>query len=386
MILKLKIMMFCLKHTGNPLLNSNVLLKSEMKIGILTFHRCINYGSYWQTRCLYEKLTSLGHDIEILDHRSIRTDLAEWRCALKPVLPTPVPDSDIPLYRKKIEKFFNAFRSYRLSEAFNLDTPPSLDKFDLIIVGSDEVWNLSHPWFGGHSIFFGSEIKTCKLISYAASFGNFDSTNKLDASWASMLSKFESISVRDYNSSEIIKNTLGFEPEIVLDPCLLYPLSSEKVAIYNNKYLAVYGHNFSPQFARNLRSWADKKRIKLISIGYRNDWVHQNWIDAGPIEFMSFIEQSEAVITNFFHGCIFSFIFSKPFICNTTPYRTHKIRDLMRLTGSMNRLATDEISEISVNSLLTLPPETSVINTISDLRTKSNGYLKQSLLVNIASY
>jgi hypothetical protein len=356
-----------------------------MKIGILTFHRCINYGSYWQTRCLYERLTGLGYEVEILDHRSIRTDIAELRCALKPVLPTPVPDSDIPLYRKKTEKFFDLFSSYRLSDAFNIDNPPSFHKYDLIIVGSDEVWNLSHPWFGGHALFFGSNLNSGKLISYAASFGNYDSSNKLDATWVSRLLHFDRISVRDYNSSEIIRNALGYEPEIVLDPCLLYPMSSEIRSVYFN-YMAVYGHNFSPLFAQNLRSWADKKKIKLISIGYRNDWVHQNWIDAGPLEFMSFIENSDAVITNFFHGCIFSFIFSKPFLCNTTPYRTNKIRDLMKLTGSMNRIATDEISANTADSLLTQPPETSVSSTISDLRTRSDKYLMQSLLVNVVNY
>jgi hypothetical protein len=282
-----------------------------MKIGILTFHKCINYGSYWQTRCLYEKLSELGHEVEILNHNSSKVDFAEWRCALKPVLPTPVPESDVLLYRKKTEKFFEAFRSYRLSEAFNLENPPSFGEYDLIIVGSDEVWNLSHPWYGGYEVFYGSGIKAGRLISYAASFGNFDSSGKIDTKWVSMLLKFDRISVRDFNSSEIIKDALGFEPEIVLDPCLLYPVKIEAPVPYDN-YMAVYGHNFSPLFAKNIRLWADKRRLKLVSIGYRNHWAHQQWIDAGPFEFISFIEKSQAVITNFFHGCIFSFIFSKP--------------------------------------------------------------------------
>ena len=52
------------------------------KIGVLTFHRCINYGSYWQARCLVEGLRARGHDAVLLDHDSPQVNRAEWRCAL----------------------------------------------------------------------------------------------------------------------------------------------------------------------------------------------------------------------------------------------------------------------------------------------------------------
>ena len=47
------------------------------RIGVLTFHRCINYGSYWQARCLTEGLRRRGHDAGLLDHRSARVNRAE---------------------------------------------------------------------------------------------------------------------------------------------------------------------------------------------------------------------------------------------------------------------------------------------------------------------
>jgi hypothetical protein len=49
------------------------------RIGVLTFHRCINYGSYWQARCLVEGLRERGHDAVLLDHNSACTNVAEWR-------------------------------------------------------------------------------------------------------------------------------------------------------------------------------------------------------------------------------------------------------------------------------------------------------------------
>src|SRR3954466_3888030 len=84
-------------------------MNPQDKIGVLTFHRCINYGSYWQARCLVEGLRARGRETVLLEHHSSRVNLAEWRCALQPVLPTPVPKSDHSLYADKIRKFFNAF-------------------------------------------------------------------------------------------------------------------------------------------------------------------------------------------------------------------------------------------------------------------------------------
>src|SRR5918912_590254 len=93
------------------------------KIGVLTFHRCINYGSYWQARCLVEGLRARGHDAVLLEHHSARVNRAEWRCGFQPVLPTPVPKRDYPLYGVKMLKFFRAFAALPRSRRFELDLP-----------------------------------------------------------------------------------------------------------------------------------------------------------------------------------------------------------------------------------------------------------------------
>ena len=80
------------------------------RIGVLTFHRCINHGSYWQARCLLDGLCARGHRAELLDHHSRKVDVAEWRCALRPTLPTHVPRADHRPYRDKVEKFRKVFK------------------------------------------------------------------------------------------------------------------------------------------------------------------------------------------------------------------------------------------------------------------------------------
>ena len=80
-----------------------------MRIGVLTFHRCINYGSYWQARCLTESLQARGHNAILLDHHSRAVTSAEWRCALQPTLPERSPISHQRLYAAKARKFLSAF-------------------------------------------------------------------------------------------------------------------------------------------------------------------------------------------------------------------------------------------------------------------------------------
>src|SRR5690606_9835177 len=138
--------------------NADPIPDERLKIGILTFHRCINYGSYWQARCLAEGLRTAGHEVVILDHDSRRINIAEWRSALRPMLPNATPLADHPRYREKILRFFRAFGSLPLSTRFGLDAPAGAEPCDLVLVGSDEVWNLSHPWYGRCALFYGDGL------------------------------------------------------------------------------------------------------------------------------------------------------------------------------------------------------------------------------------
>ena len=352
-----------------------------LKIGVLTFHRCINYGSYWQARCLAEGLQARGHQAVILDHDSDRVNRVEWTCAFQPVLPTTVPKSDYPLYREKILKFFQTFKSLPLSPRFQLENPAEMEEYDMVVVGSDEVWNLSHPWFGGCSIFYGDGLKAQRLVSYAASFGNYDASWGMEPAWAEKLRNFSMISVRDENSQTIIKNALGFVPEMVLDPCLQFPVHPEERNLnqLQKPYVAVYGHNFTESFAREIRNWANSRNLPLISIGYRNDWADEQWLTADPHDFAHFMAQSEAVATNFFHGCVFALRNAKPFVCETTPYRRYKLQGLMAKIGGEKHLLPEGTPPEVYSARLNEPLDTGILQKIEFLRQTSHAYLDRAL-------
>jgi hypothetical protein len=326
-----------------------------------------------------EGLRARGHEAVLLDHDSRRVNLAEWRCAFRPVLPAAVPASDVPLYRGKIRKFFDAFASLPLSRRFSLEGSTEMERFDLVVVGSDEVWNLSHPWYGGCALFFGDGIRARRLISYAASFGSHRTVEELEPWWADRLRRFDAISVRDETSRGVIRDALGVEPELALDPCLQFAGTAVPVADDRRPFVAVYGHTFSRSFGLHMRRWASARGYRLVSIGYRNDWADDQWIAAGPDEFARALSRAAALATNFFHGCVFALRDATPFVCEMSPYRKSKIRDLLTMVGGMRHLVSPAAAPAAYDDCLSEPVADAVLRRIAGFRRSADAYLDASL-------
>lgn len=351
------------------------------RTGVLTFHRCINYGSYWQARCLVEALRQRGQEPVLLDYESPRADLAEWKCGIRPVLPTPVPRKDYFLYALKILKFYRALSLLPRSRRVALEDPSGMERFDRVVVGSDEVWNLRHPWYGGCSLFWGVGIPARRLVSYAASFGSYHASEGLDSAWADRLRSFASISIRDENSRSIVRAALGIDPELVLDPCLLAaPPAEDRSPAPRRQYVAVYGHNFSQEFAREVRRWARSRGYPLVSIGYRNAWAHSQWITAGPHDFARFIARARAVATNFFHGCVFALRHARPFVCEASSYRWNKLEGLTAAVGGEKHFVGEGTPAAAYDAVLEEPLDPAILQRIAALRRSSEAYLDRALV------
>ena len=356
-------------------------MAGKQRIGVLTFHRCINYGSYWQARALVEGLRTRGHDAELLDHRNDKVTSAEWRCAFQPTLPERTPRSDFPLYAAKTRRFLDAFASLPESAPFPLDTPALPHGYDAVVVGSDEVWNLSHPWYGGKELFYGHGLGSARLVSYAASFGNYSCHWGISAALADRLKGFERLSVRDENSYWLVHGSTGRDPAMVLDPVLQWPETSSVEARTDPRppYILLYGHGFPDWYLREVRSAADRNQQKVVSIGYRNPMADEQLLDAGPLEFAEAMAGAAAVATNFFHGSVFALRHGKPFAAVSTPYRHNKLRDLTAALGCEERLMLEEPADGLVADLLSRPPGAAVDARIAELRKQSHDFLDEAL-------
>lgn len=350
-----------------------------MKLGILTFHRCINYGSYWQTRCLAEGLRARGHEVEILDHDCSEVTRAELSCALQPRLPERTPAEELPAYKAKVRRFMKALERLPLSRSFSLHDPAASGRYDAVIVGSDEVWNFRHPWYNGKPAFFGDGFRTDRLLSYAASFGNHPAEDGIGEDWSRRLDRFCAISVRDENSRKLIETATGRDPEVTLDPCLQFPKFACADGNAQDEYAIVYGHSFPEWFAIMMRNWADAQCIKLVSLGYSNQWADVQLVDAGPIDFARLMTGAQAVATNFFHGSVFALLNGRPWVAAPSDYRSIKLRGLASLVGATDRIVSEATAETELRDLLATPREQAVSERIAEHRSRSDAFLDAAL-------
>jgi hypothetical protein len=350
-----------------------------MKVGVLTFHKCINYGSYWQARCLVEALRARGHDAELLDHDCECIRRAEVRCALQPKLPERTPPNELKTYAEKTRRFVEAIARLPLSRRFSLHEPQAAREYDAIVVGSDEVWNFRHPWYGSKPIFFGEGLRTGRLVSYAASFGNHSAWQGIHPAWARKLRRFSALSVRDENSWHLVRGGTKREPELVLDPCLLFPGAAKTRPASSGDYAVVYGHGF-PRWLRGLaRRWSGRSGMPLVSLGYSNDFADEQRVAIGPVEFARVMSGASAVITNFFHGCVFALLNGKPWATVPSDDRSIKIPDLAAMLGTEHRLVEEQVGGVEFADLLETPIQASVAARVEELRERSNAYLDAAL-------
>lgn len=353
---------------------------SGKKVGILTFHKCINYGSYWQARCLAAGLRTRGHEVELLDHDCKCIRRAEVRCALQPKLPQRTSARELRHYAEKTRRFIKAIAELPLSRRFSLHEPERAAEYDAIVVGSDEVWNFRHPWYGSTPIFFGDGLKAGRLVSYAASFGNHSAWDGMHKAWADRLGRFSAISVRDENSWHLVRNGIDREPSLVLDPCLQF---TDTISFMPEReeppFALVYGHAFPAWLRRKVRRWANRRGVKLISVGYSNDFADEQRIAADPHDFARLMAGAQAVITNFFHGCVFALLNGKPWASAPSDYRSIKIPDLAATLGAQHRLVDEATPEGRLSELLETPLQPEVAANIERARARSAEYLDAAL-------
>jgi hypothetical protein len=236
---------------------------------------------------------------------------------------------------------------------------------------------MHHPWYGGKAIFYGDGLPADRLVAYAASFGNHDASEGLHHWWADKLRRFMAISVRDGNSRAMLQRSLDAEPELVLDPVLQFPPKTPPGPAQGDgakPYVAVYGW-----YGQAVREYARQRGYRLVSIGYRNEWADEQRIGAGPLEFARLIANAASVATNFFHGCVFALLNSRPFACVASAYRSNKLRDLVGAVGAERRLVGGPEQGREIAGLLAAPLSPLVAARIASLRQNSNRYLAHAL-------
>lgn len=340
-----------------------------MKIGIITMHKVLNFGSALQAYALQRVLDNNGYDSEIIDYdfppRSptldrFNTTVRFWIYQLRTGT----------FFEKSKKRYFKQFykRFFRLSsKRYNKQTVARVNNiYDVFLTGSDQVWNPT--WIKDDTTFLLSFAADDKpKCSYASSFAISKIPDKYKSAYKRYLCRYHHISVREKSGVDIVRSLIGVEPELVLDPTLLltdndyHKLSSQSRLRIDEPYVLVYMltymYNPFPDVNNIVRMVHERMGGKVVYLGsgkfsaYSKDCICVD--NLGPCEFISLIENASFVITSSFHGTAFASIFNKPLISTVKSLNDTdgRMPTLLSLIGGECSLVEYKATDIDLSNI-----------------------------------
>lgn len=293
-------------------------------VALMTWHTDDNYGTVLQAYALREQIKKNGFEkVDLIASTPNRPVLKLIKRLKVNNLITKILLSKENIKNKCLEKTFkfNKFRESKFTFSKKCEDASDLfllnDEYDKFVCGSDQIWS---PILYDENYFLGFVKDNSKKIAYAPSLGLSKIENEgIKKSIKEQIDTFSALSIREEQGRKILKEITDKEIEVVLDPTLLLDKkewnklfnlagSSEQYIVYycltNNKK----HYSFAKKMARKLN-----KKLVIIP-GNVIDYLHKNVINASPEEFLSLIYNAFLVITDSFHGTIFSVNFNVPFI------------------------------------------------------------------------
>jgi len=357
-------------ETSNKQNNQNN--KMGKKVGILSMQRVINYGSFLQAYALKQLLLQNGADevyfIDIEKGRELpgfeySKNQSKWH-KLKRLLQIIFTGL---LFQKIRDRKFTKRLKKSIEDCFpilELDKPAPKE-FDLVVIGSDEVFNCCQPAPWGYTLqLYGRVLNAKKVISYAGSFGHtrYEQLVQLgiDKEIGETMKTMAAISVRDQNSYDIVEKLTGIKAEMHLDPVLIYGYEkeiAERKVSYPGKYMVIYsyqGRINDKMEIKEITSFAKEHKLKLISIFCRYDWCDEAIIPETPFDVLGWFKGAEYVVTDTFHGTIFSIITGRMFV--TLVRKTGRVTNGEKISSLLRQLELGqrcvEIDKNALNSKL----------------------------------
>ena len=299
-----------------------------MKIGIVTFHRAVNYGAVLQAFALCRTLRDMGHECDIIDYRSrFIEEYYDSASLLKPknwkrLVSYIISNGNLNPNKDRYTTFLQNNRMLSLEKYYTHDDLITInDKYDLFIAGSDQVWNYATAGFD-KAYFLDFVVNNVKKASYAASFGFSELPKEYNNKYIELLSSFAHISVREESGKRIIESLLpGADVTVDLDPTLLltsndWTTVSNSYGEGNKGYILVYMIGENKEILNIAKQFASENNVEVKYISDR--WMTRKGVTnlrkVNPAEWIYLFKNSDYIITNSFHGTVFSILFRKKFV------------------------------------------------------------------------
>ena len=322
----------------------------KKRIGILTFHRALNYGAVFQTYALQTTLQKLGAEANVIDYRAPFNEKRFRRKKMRECLSVRELYSIIfrNSYMLSSREPFEAFnRKISMSEICNTqdELKKICSKYDKIISGSDQVWNIACT-DGDDSYFLPFLNNSSQKTSYAASIGYERLPEQFVEQYKSWISGFSAISVREKSAVDIVETLTGQKAEYVVDPTLLLEKSDWlKIAdiskVPEEPFVLLYLMSEDKKLIHFAKKLAKKKKCRLL---YINDRLFpllgvNNLRGVTPEQWLGLFAKADYIVTNSFHGTVFSINFNKQFFVRYIPrsIANTRIQCALEEYGLLNR-------------------------------------------------
>lgn len=298
---------------------------------IITHRPQSNYGGIAQAYALQRFLRTLGHNVEttttlgppyvryILSNPILKKYISSNPVVRKILRKGPRPDIEA------ISKLTGTFVKKNIVE-IPLRIAEKKSKqglYDLYIAGSDQIWRPRYSYLPDYMFSFVKDGSAPK-ISYAASFGKDDLDEfsaKLKRKTRRLAQRFDAISVREKSGVDLVRHYWNRDAHHHIDPTLLLSAEDYDSLIQNASLpfeaaieTGIFTYILDPsEHAQSIVSLTEKVLEKSSYSLIDGDLNGGNILPSFEQWLLCF-KESSFVITDSFHGTVFSIIFNKPFI------------------------------------------------------------------------
>lgn len=337
------------------------------KVGIVTIYNNENCGSYLQAVALYNFIESNGYDVYFVKNKLYKVD----------GFPHKILKVIKSLFRLKIKNALYLIKSYYtfwiLRKKYKVTNSQNTS---LRIYGSDTIWNINGKSFGPEWKHYWGYDFAGKKIAYSPSIGPAHIDDILaKQSLCQCLKSFDYISVRDDATEELVQKALNIENvKRTVDPTMLMPISFYERFInktINERYILFYCfEKIDQDIMEIIKSYADKNGLKIYGFGYALSKCDKR-LSFYPVDMMTYYSSAQLIVTNTFHGNVFSILFNKNFI--NIEAGKNKITDLLKTFNLSARTIknTSELGSI-IDEYINY---TDVNSKLEELRSDSGNYL-----------
>lgn len=303
---------------------------------ITTVYDSLNYGSFFQAKALEWELSRYGPVCFLnIHHQNITMQTLE--ACTKKLLKGQLAAAKLEAV--KCRHFIRAQRAFPVVDR----NRAAFSETDRFYFGSDEIWNIHREKIRKSKEFFGWHYPESGRIALAPSINRTQLTQMQSCGYiAEELNRFAAISVRDVHTKEVIDSITGRDTVLVGDPTLLftkedYEPCREEITEEPFILFYAYGMMLNPEVKRQIKAFAAARGLKLISVGRWFDFCDK-CVPASPGQFLDYVRKAEYVITETFHGLMFSLIYEKQFF--VFPCGNVKVEELMDILDVKQRLCT----------------------------------------------